>query len=188
MCNLRNIKKALIIVLISMILLPFSLCADETNVKVGVVTGTVFDGSIKNDNPNAQVEYFNLTSDLPTALDTGKIDGYVVDEPIAKMLCSINENQYIAKKLTFEDYGIIICKQRPDLLKQFNEYIYSLQNTSELLDKQKLWFSGDEDDKHIDFDSIKNIIIIIALLVFMCIVNSAAKVYILLINKEATHR
>lgn len=156
MSYLRSLKKVLIIVIAITILLPFSLCADETNVKVGVVTGTVFESVIRNDNPNAQVEYFNLTSDLPTALETGKIDGYVVDEPIAKMLCSINENQYIAKKLTFEDYGIIICKQRQDLLKQFNEYIYSLQNTSELLDKQKLWFSRDEDDKHIDFDSIKN--------------------------------
>ena len=126
------------------------------NQKVGVVTGALFDVAVKEDDPNAQIEYYNMTSDLPIALENGKIDTYSVDEPVAKMLCNLYVDHYIYKKLTVEDYGIVISKSKPEIQTQFNEHIARLKANGDLAKMQDAWMGTDESKKIIDFDSLAN--------------------------------
>lgn len=122
--------------------------------KVGVVTGALFDVAVRENNPNAEIEYYNITSDLPVALDGGKIDAYSVDEPVAKLLCNLYEGHYIEKKLTVENYGIVISKNKPELKDQFNEYLVKLKKSGELEEMQDIWMGANESKKVIDFDSL----------------------------------
>lgn len=154
---LKRCKKTLLVFIAILMLFPAKeIRAEEDEVRVGAVTGGLFDVYVKSDNSSAIIEYYNLTSDLPVALDSGKIDEYVVDEPIGKMLCNTNPGHYISKKLTFDDYGIALTKGQDELLNQLTEYINSLINSGELVEKQALWLGDDESKKVIDFDSIKN--------------------------------
>lgn len=156
-----HIKKYVLMLMVTLMVLPFSLFekgifADETHPKVGVVTGTVFGGVVLDDNPNAQIEYFNSTFDLPIALESGKIDAYALDEPVAKLLCNIYTDQIISKKLSFEDYGILVNKSQTRLLQQLNEYIVEMEETGDLFELQKKWFDSNDSLKTIDFVSIEN--------------------------------
>lgn len=156
----KRVRKAGITVMIILLLLPFfmfinPLNAETDNPTYGIVTGTIFDIAIKNDNPNAQIEYYNSDTDLPLSLETGKIDGYVTDEPIAMMLCQSYSNHYISKKLSFDEYGIIVSKEKPELLEQLNEYLVSIKESGELYDIQKTWLSTNEENKTIDYESIR---------------------------------
>lgn len=124
--------------------------------KVAVVIGALFDVAVKEDDPNAEIEYYNLTSDLPIALENEKVDTYSVDEPVARMLCNLYEDHYIDKKLTVENYGIVINKNKPEIQTQFNEYIAKLKENGDLLKMQEAWMGTDESKKVIDFDSLVN--------------------------------
>ena len=155
------IKKYTLILMVTLMALPFSLfkkdiSADETHPNVGVVTGTVFGGVVLDDNPNAQIEYYNSTFDLPIALESGKIDAYALDEPVAKLLCNIYTDQIISKKLSFEDYGILVNKSQTKLLQQLNEFIVEKEETGDLFEMQKKWFDSNDSLKKIDFKSIEN--------------------------------
>lgn len=153
----KSFKKTLLVFIAIVMLIPINtIYANENDIRVGAVTGGLFDVYVKSDNSNATIEYYNLTSDLPVALDSGKIDAYVVDEPIGKMLCNTNPGHYISKKLTFDDYGIALTKGQDELLNQLTEYINKLINSGELTEKQDLWLGADESKKIVDFDSIKN--------------------------------
>ena len=48
------------------------------------------------------------------------------------MLCNLYTDHYIYKKLTVEDYGIVISKDKPELQKQFNEHIARLKENGDL--------------------------------------------------------
>ena len=142
-------------------MLPFSLfkedtLADDTHPKVGVITGTVFGDVVLDDNPNAQIEYYNSTFDLPIALESGKIDAYALDEPVAKLLCNIYTDQIISKKLSFEDYGILVNKSQTKLYQQLNEFIVKMEEAGNLFELQKKWFDSNDSIKKIDFKSIEN--------------------------------
>ena len=123
--------------------------------KIGVVSGGLFDVAVREDDPKADIEYYNYTTDLPLALNSNKIDGYAVDEPVARLLCNTYEGHVIIKKLTVERYGIVVNKNKPELQKKFNEYLATLKKSGELAKLQETWMGTDESIKTIDFDSIK---------------------------------
>ena len=131
---------------------------DTQNVipKIGVVTGGLFDVAVREDDPKADIKYFNYTTDLPLALNSNKIDGYAVDEPVARLLCNTYQGHVIVKKLTIENYGIVINKNKPELQKEFNEYLTTLKRNGELIKLQSVWMGTDESLKVIDFESIAN--------------------------------
>ena len=158
----RRISRCVIFSLVITLLLPIfvytnRIDGDEySSIKIGVVTGTVFDNDVTQDNPNAKIEYFNSTTDLLLALENGKIDGVCVDEPVARLVCNTYPNYYIAKKLTFDDYGIIVSKGNDILLGELSTYITKLKSSGKLEELQNIWFSIDENIKSIEFNNIAN--------------------------------
>ena len=97
--------------------------------RVGVQTGTNFDSIIMDKLPDAQVEYYNTKADLVAALTGDKIDGFVVDEPVANILIRENPNlTYLPEYLdTFKfAFGFSKTEEGQRLRDEFNAFLKSL--------------------------------------------------------------
>lgn len=55
---------------------------------IGVQTGSTFDVMTDECIENAQKKYYESFADMTVAVKQGKISAFLVDEPLARMLCS----------------------------------------------------------------------------------------------------
>lgn len=80
---------------------------------LGTITGTILDIITKEYFPQSSQHYYNSYADCVTALKQGKIDGFICDEPIARMIALENPGvSYIKKPLAEDVYGIGINKRK----------------------------------------------------------------------------
>ena len=80
---------------------------------LGTITGTILDIITKEYFPQSSQHYYNNYADCVTALKQGKIDGFICDEPIARMIALENPGvSYIKKPLAEDVYGIGINKRK----------------------------------------------------------------------------
>ncbi len=92
-------------------------CAESTDVmeyngrRIGVTTGSIFDAIVKKDLPDAEVVYLDSSGDMIAALESGKIDGFVVDEPAGRQISAENHRVTLADGYleTFE-FGFVLPK------------------------------------------------------------------------------
>ena len=64
----------------------FTSVSELEEARIGVQTGTSFDKIIEEKLPDAHKEYYNNKADLLAALTGRKIDAFIVDEPVARLL------------------------------------------------------------------------------------------------------
>ena len=112
---------------------------DLNNKTIGVYTGSEYD-TIANDNIiNANISYYNSYSDQISALKSGKIDGFLTDEPLAKEIIKENSNlKILDEKLTEDSYAFAINPSKQDL-----------QN-GKLQELEEKWMRNDESKKELD--------------------------------------
>ena len=129
---------------------------DLAGKKIGVVTGTIFDQVLEKHIPDVKIEYYNATPDLPVALDSGKIDGYMVDQPIMRVLVAENPTQRCLGTVEDDQYGYIFPKTERGvaLRDQFNEFLAKIKADGTLAEIDALWFGDDETKKVVDVDSL----------------------------------
>ncbi len=60
--------------------------------KIGIVIGTVHEDIVRQHYPKAELYSYYYNTDLVEALDKGKIDAYVIDEPVARLLVQSHPN------------------------------------------------------------------------------------------------
>lgn len=112
---------------------------------VGIRTGTSFDQDLKTYIPTAQAVYYNTESDLIAALQSGKIDAFLNDEPIARALCAqAGGVTYLPQPLKEEAYAFALPQGREDLRDQINEALAQLREEGVMDALEEKWFSGDE--------------------------------------------
>ena len=58
-------------------------CRDYNGKRIAVNTGSSFDLIIHNALPEAEIVYINTAADMIAALESGRIDAFAVDEPLA---------------------------------------------------------------------------------------------------------
>ena len=86
--------------------------------------------------PNSEYDYLDTDSDLLLALQSGKIDGFIEDEPVVRLMCMDNsELAYFVNPINKEDYHLgfpkddakseVVKKQFNELLKKL-EFIYNI--------------------------------------------------------------
>lgn len=117
---------------------------------IGVLTGSLYDGMTDEYINNANKMYFNNSSDLVQALKTKKIDAFITDLPLAKMIQNTDsEVTYIKEMLCEIGYGYIFAKTDEGALlqKQMDEFIDKLQSDGTLEELDKIWLSADESKK-----------------------------------------
>ncbi len=131
--------------------------SDISGKKVGVLTGSVFDEAVKSYNKDAEVCYYNSSTDTAAALESGKIYAYCCDEPVARVLIKQYKNQKISKLISKESYGFIFQKdnERSDrICTELNEFIQKSKKDGTIDELDKKWFGDDEKIKIIDFDKL----------------------------------
>ena len=153
--NNSVIRKNLLFVILMIFILTGIARAEEaiTNLsqldgsRIGVQTGTNFDEMVKNRLPDAQLLYFNNKADMINALETGKIAGYVIDEPVIQFeMRQNNELTYIPEYLDTYDFAYVFSDNETGrkLQTEVNEYLDKARNDGTLEALQNKWFHGDE--------------------------------------------
>ena len=94
---------------------------------IGIKTGSSFEQPTMDFFPNSQYSYLDTDTDLMTSLKSEKIDGYLSDEPIARMVATENPDlTFFETPLADDDYYFGFQKQTERsriLLGQFNEML-----------------------------------------------------------------
>ena len=121
---------------------------------IGIKVGSSFEQPTIEYFPNSTYSYLDTDTDLMTALQAGKIDGYLQDEPIAKMTCVENHDlAYFKTPLYDDDYHFGFQKQTKRskvLMSQFNEMISNMWSSGDMDKLITKWLEGPESERVID--------------------------------------
>ena len=136
---------------------PIDVAKQFSGKKIGVNTGAIFDRIATTHIPDCRLEYINATPDIALALDIGKIDAYVLDEPIARLMIRQHPDQYIASRLQEASYGFIFQKDDPESVElrgEINNFLAALKADGTLRELDSIWFGDDESLKTVDYSSL----------------------------------
>jgi len=125
--------------------------------KIGVITGSVFDGVAAEHLPKSTVEYINSSADIALALETGRIDAYIADEPTVRMIQKSYDEQYISANLEDIAYGFVFQKggERSDQIRgQLDAFLTELKQNGTLDEMYGIWLGDDESKKNIDYSGM----------------------------------
>ncbi len=127
---------------------------DYNGRRMGIRTGSSFEKLTLEYFPDSEYSYYDTDSDLVTALSTNKIDGFLDDEPVAKMIhIEHSDVNLITKHLVDDDYcfGFQKDTERSNKLRtEFNETLAALKENGELDKMNAKWFSQDDSVKTFD--------------------------------------
>ncbi len=124
---------------------------------IAVLTGTMFDIVASQYLPNSEQSYYNSTSDMVTALETGKVAAYLTDAPIARLATRQFENHKVLATLTTERYAFCFPKAKQGsvaLCEQMSDFIIKCKEDGTLADIDNIWFGEDESLMVVNLDSL----------------------------------
>lgn len=109
----------------------FTSLDDFENAKIGILTGSSHEKTVKEHFPNVEYVYYTNSADLVLGVEQGKIDGYVEDEPFLK--AALWENRKVKplnEIITTVQNGFIFPKTSEESIvkNQLNEFIEILIN------------------------------------------------------------
>lgn len=113
--------------------------------KIGVLTGSTYDKLLEQQIPGAFSEHFNSFSDQTEAVKSGKIAGFLVDEPIAKDI--INQTSgvtFLKEMLSADGYAFAFAKSKPGLHKQVDAALREMRDNGALRKLSAKWFGRDD--------------------------------------------
>lgn len=135
---------------------------DLNDKNIGIYTGSEYDNILKNKIDLAKVFYYNSYSDQISALKSGKIDGFLADEPLAKEIINKNDGlKILDDKLTEDSYAFAINPSKIDLQRKINEQLLKMKNNGKLQEFEEKWMGNEESKKVLDeyeYDDTKGII------------------------------
>jgi His/Glu/Gln/Arg/opine family amino acid ABC transporter permease subunit len=120
--------------------------------KVGVFTGTILDQITQQYIKDPKIIYYDSIADCIRALEIGKIDGFLLDDAVAKYTCSKNPNITTLPNLTADNnYAYIFQKtEKGDALrKEMNVFLQKCRDDGTLKDLEDRWTSADADSQQI---------------------------------------
>ncbi|MDD2648803.1 MAG: ABC transporter permease subunit [Eubacteriales bacterium] len=130
----------------------FNTVADLDGHRIGIGTGTVFDAQARQIFSSPRILYYNSVPDQLQALLKGKIDAFMCDEPVAKLLRIQNEKvSYIEDILYPIGYGFIfnLNDKGAKLRGQMDEYLSELMADGSIKQMEEKWFSGSSENAEI---------------------------------------
>lgn len=149
---------AVLLCVVSLLSLLLGGCAEEqqeqiTNIRqldgksIGVMTGSTFDQYTDQFIHDAKKEYYNAYADLALAVQQGKISAFLMDEPMARVLCQENAGiTYLADYLTEDGYAFAFPKDEDGarLRDQMNEFLAKCKTDGTLEEIETIWFGTNE--------------------------------------------
>ncbi len=125
---------------------------------IGIKTGSAFESITLEKFPDKEHLYFDSDSDLIAALKTGKIDGFLTDEPVAYMMHMEQADiDYMHTPIIEDNYCFGFAKdtERSKMLRtQFNELLAEERANGGLERLKEKWFSTDESSKYVDISGL----------------------------------
>ncbi|MBQ0125391.1 MAG: transporter substrate-binding domain-containing protein [Clostridiales bacterium] len=146
-----------VVVIIKLPTPVYSSTNELSDKRIGVITGSVFDQIARDQIPNVKITYLNTIAELAVALNSDKIDAYVCDEPVAKLLTVQNPNHSIIDSLADDHYGVIFRKndEKGELLcSQMNEFIAKCRADGTLQKNIYTWIGKDASGASVDYESL----------------------------------
>jgi len=126
--------------------------------RIGVQTGSSFDAMVAELMPEATIKYFNTKADLVAALTGHKIDAFLVDEPVAKLLSKEDDRiTWLPDTLDSYEFGAVfpMDEEGEALRDQFNAFLDQLPE-GELERLSDKWLGEDEAAKTMpDIDALR---------------------------------
>ena len=128
---------------------------DYNGAVIGVQSGTSFDTLVAEQFPDSRISYYNQISDMSLALTSGKIKGFVTDEPIIVGLQKENPKiACISGELGATPYGIAFARNEKDdkLREEFNEFLAKIKADGTYEELADIWFGDDESKQVVDMN------------------------------------
>ena len=125
--------------------------------KIGVITGSIHDAVANKNLENPTINYYNATADLALALDTGKIDAYIVDEPVGRILLNKYPDQKVVKWFSNENYAFGFKKgdKKSSIIhRQMNEFLKKYKHKGILDALDAKWFGSIESAKNVEMGGL----------------------------------
>ena len=125
--------------------------------RIGILTGTIYDGITKNVLSNGDYHYYSTITDLTSALLSNKIDAFAEDESILKEIVKNNkEISIIPTEVSSVEVGVIFAKSERGLKLQseFNDFLSKTIESGlakELYDK---WENSDNSTTMLDYSAL----------------------------------
>ena len=135
---------------------------DLNNKNIGVYTGSEYDTIAQDNIENPKILYYNSYSDQISALKSGKIDGFLTDEPLAKEIIKENKELKILKeKLTEDSYAFAINPLKSNLQDEINKELVKMNKNGKLKTFEDKWMGNDESNKELEvyhYDDSKGVV------------------------------
>ncbi len=126
----------------------FTELSQFANRKVGIPTGSIFDKTLQEyAPPTAETVYFNNLSDELTALKAHKIDGFLTDEPVARMLSRQDSVTYFQDNMPDDHYGYALSLENTALRDEIDSVLTELFADGTIDRLKAKWMDGEEKDK-----------------------------------------
>lgn len=120
---------------------------DIADKRVGVATGTVFDGFVANKYPQAQILRYSGTPDMIIALKTDKVDAVVLDYISAGVLTNDHHDLAILSDDVLPmQFGIGFNKNNPSLREEFNGFLKEARSNGVYDETYQRWFENDPEN------------------------------------------
>lgn len=135
---------------------------DLNNKNIGIYTGSEYDTIAKDNIENPKILYYNSYSDQISALKSGKIDGFLADEPLAREIIKENtELKILKEKLTEDSYAFAINPLKSNLQNEINKELVKMNKNGKLKSFENKWMGNDESKKELevyDYDDSKGVV------------------------------
>ena len=122
---------------------------EEINGKpVCILAGTIFDKTAKKYLPDSRCESYNTIADCLQALKSEKIDGFIIDEPVARGFKNANPDLgYFQIIPDLGSFALVVDKDNKSLQKVLNEGIQRYKKDGTLKKLDDIWFGSDDSIK-----------------------------------------
>ena len=125
----------------------YSSLSDLENKRIGVVTGSIQDGQVREQIPGAELFYFSSSVDMLNALRANKIDAYSDEEFLVRYMMEDNADlTYLDEKLE-GDMEVASIFPKTDagrtLCDQYSEFIREIQASGEYDKIEETWLGSD---------------------------------------------
>jgi len=145
--------KRLAICLLAVLCMTLAACGSKNNEQakiqsiedvngkpMGCMSGSIFDKLIEEQFPDSSITYYNSRSDLLLGLKSGKVDGYICDEPVAMMVLAQNDDvTYLSDAVGYVDYGICFSDPKKNVRDEFNVFLLKTEASGHLKELQDKW-------------------------------------------------
>ena len=116
---------------------------DYNGKRIGIKTSSAFEEPTFRFFPDSEYYYYDSTGDLAAALISKKIDGFLEDEPVARILHVENSSiSYLKKPLIEDDYSFGFTKANPlseKYVSEFNKMLAEMKKNGELEQLKDKW-------------------------------------------------